>query len=150
LQSIFDVPKFMLNAEILYLALTRPAESVLTGSGLIVAPSQVLGSVGRLAARPCGSEHSTICTPLGSFAGGKKPTPEMLMLWPSENRPPGIVMVGPAAKAGDAKNIAPATTAPTTMQGSRAPVHRVVVQAPLASPDTGGPDRIDLLVVLTG
>jgi hypothetical protein len=145
LQSIFDVPKFMFNAEILYLALTRPAESVLTGRGLIVAPSQVLGSVGRFAARPCGSEHSIICTPLGSFAGGKKPAPEMLMVWPPENRPLGIVMVGPAAKAGVAEKIAPAT-----MQRSRAPVHCVVVQAPLASPEFGGPDRIDLLVVLTG
>ena len=62
-------PRAVLSAAIGYEVWNRPEASVLTWPGLTVIPSQpMVGSVGRLAGLPCGSEHSMICNPVGSWA----------------------------------------------------------------------------------
>ncbi|MGA2037576.1 MAG: hypothetical protein ABSH04_08355, partial [Acidimicrobiales bacterium] len=91
-----------LSAAIWYCALKLPLESVLIGSGLIVVPSQLaVGSLGRFAVVPPGSEHSIIWSPLESSARVGNPVPETVMVWPSVNGPVAglVVTVGPAPKA---------------------------------------------------
>ncbi len=85
---MFEVPLSPLRADTTYEAVNRPDTSVLTGNGLVVVPSQVLGSMGRSAARPPGSAHWMIWSPLGSSDRLGNPAPVTAMVCPSEKDPP--------------------------------------------------------------
>jgi hypothetical protein len=75
-----------------------PVLDVLIWFPLIDVPSQLsAASMGRLADKPPGSEHSMICSPLGRADRMGKPVPVTVITWPSVKGPLGMLTVSPCA-----------------------------------------------------